>query len=195
MKTVNKTLLFIFLSFLFVSCGDEEKPVSSAPIQRKITQEYVYKVPIRGFSGRLGIENKFNSIRLADIIGEEAARNIVSADLQQAASYLEVKGLKKLEQAPTLKDFNIQIEENPAINFSGDCTPSSDLLATEFESDMRQSTPKVTDFIKAILDTYMRSNNKSAHLILSFAPTKDIFVTDSVNLEITITADYIYNTY
>jgi hypothetical protein len=188
MKTIYKALLFIPISFLFVACGGNEK----IPVQKKIAKEYHITVPIRGLRGQSVSEKELPSVYLADIIGEDAARNIVRADMQYADSYLEINGLKDLETPTTLKDFTIQIEGKTGVNF-GNCT-SNVVLATDFESDTKQSIQKVLDFIQDVLNTYTH-NNKSARLIVSFSSTETILEKDNVYLKIVIRADYIYNSY
>ena len=189
MKTIFKVLSFVLLSSVFASCGDD-KPT---PVQRKITKEYIFTAPIQGFKGNLVFVEDLTPIRLSDIIGSEAAKNIVRAEIQSAECYMEVRGLKKMSPSPALANFTIKIsEKNKEFNF-GNCAPILD-LATDFESDRKQSISKVLDLIKATLNTYTHSN-KSAHLILSYKPTENILPKDSVNLHIVITADYIYNTY
>ena len=191
MKILNKILLLIFAFFSLVSCGDDDKFVTTP---KQVTETYVFKVPIRGFQGRLGIEKEFPPIRLADIIGDEASRNLVGAEMQIAKCYLEIVGLKDLDNNPILKDFTIQIEGKgkSEVNF-GNCTSKPSLL-TDFESDESQSTLKFSNFIKSIFDTYT-GKARSANLILSYTPTEDIFVEDKVELRITITGTYTYNSY
>ncbi len=191
MKALNKILWFIFISSLLISCGDEGEKYVATPHQ--VTETYVFRAPIRGFQGRLGIENELEPIRLADIIGEQASQNLVNAEMQIADCYLEVRGLKSMENTPVLKDFTIQVEGRAGVNF-GNCTAKPS-LATDFESDRRQSIPKVSNFIKLIFDTYTGTTAKRANIVMSFTPTQDIFVEDNVELIITITGTYTYNTY
>jgi len=190
MKVLNKILLLIFIYSSFVSCSSDDDKFLTTP--KQVTETYVFKVPIRGFQGRLGIEKEFPPIRLVDIIGDEASRNLVSAEMQIADCFFEIRGLKDLDNNSVLKDFSIQIEGKSAVNF-GNCTPKPS-LATDFESDRRQSVPKFSNFIKSIFDTYT-SRARSANLILSYTPTVDILVEDKVELLITITGTYTYNSY
>ena len=189
MKTTFKVLFFIFLSAVFTSCGDD-KPT---PVQRKITKESIFEIPIQGIGGMFGTHKQIPPIRLSDIIGGEAAKNILKAEIQKADCYLEVRGLKELEKTTTLADFTIQIEGKPAVNL-GNCSPSSSLGINDFESDRKQSTDKFLNLVKAIVDTYTRGK-KSAYFTLSFMPTEHISLDDDVKLYIVITADYTYNTY
>ena len=189
MKTIFKMLFFVLLPFVFASCGDD-KPT---PVKRKITKESIFEIPIQGIKGMFGTHKQIPLIRLSDIIGEEAAKNILQAEIQKADCYLEVRGLKDLEKTTTLEDFTIQIEGKSAVNL-GNCSSSSSLGINDFESDRKQSTDKFLNLIKAIVDTYTHGK-KSAYFTLSFMPTEHISLDEDVKLYIVITADYTYNSY
>jgi hypothetical protein len=190
MKTVNKMLLFVSLSFLFVSCGEEEKPI---PIQKKIFKTHVYEVPIQGYQDQTITANKLPLIRLSDIVGEDIAQNTIGFEFQYVGCYIEIVGLKGMKSAPNLENFTLQIEGQPEVNL-GNCTPHP-VYKADFESDQIQLNDPIVNFIKALLDTYTRSNTRSARLILSFTPTENISEEDNVKLKISITANYIYNEY
>ena len=189
MKALKKILSLIFISSLFLACGDNGDNYTAVP--KQVTETHVFRIPIRGFAGQFVTEKELKPIALADIIGEDAARNLVRAEMQVADCYLEIRGLKNMENNPVLKDFTLEVGKTK-INF-GNCTTKPS-LAIDFESDRRQSTTKFSSFIKAVFDTYT-GKARRANLIMQFTPTEDIFVQDNVELVITITGTYSYNIY
>ncbi len=184
MKTFNIFSIFLIAVTFFTSCEKEEGT------ERQITKTYTYSQNIRGSEGVKG-EQSLPTLSLADVIGIEPARNLESADMQLADSYLEISGLNQLESPDTvavvLEDFTIKVGSRQGVNI-GDCTTDPQ-TANEFAPDVEQSTNEIINLIRNIF-TDMTSGNKSAQITVSFTPNVSITADDNVQLNISVGGTY-----
>jgi hypothetical protein len=181
----------MLMSSIFISCGDDNDEALPEKIPVNITKEYSYTYVIKGFSGDDASHK--DTIYLADIIGEFAAAKLTGADFQIADSYIIITGLKAMDTNPVLADFSLQSGNNTPV-FLGNCTAYAQ-FPTDFKSEIRQSTQKVSDFIKSVFLAYTTSKKKEAAIKIAYKPTKDILPSDGVKLTIVITGTYNYYTY
>ena len=186
MKVLNKILVLAFMATFFISCNDDSDP-ETIPFQ--VTEEYVYEWPIRGSEGISG-SYELGAINLADIIGKEAANRFKKGEMQIADSYMEITGLKAMNPSPVLIDFSLFLERGPSVKL-GDCTADAS-FPTDFASDKKQSTEKVSNFLRAVFAAYT-SKSKTAKITVSFKPTHDIAAGDNVAIKLVLTGTYYYD--
>jgi hypothetical protein len=190
MKIIKQIIwLPALMSLFFISCGDNDDPLpEKIPVQKKITYSHEYE--LEGLSKSAGVYFR-DTIYLADIIGESAADKLIKADFHIAESYLEVTGLKALSPSPILRSFSLQLENGSSILFDN-CTSNPQSI-NDLASDTKQSTPKVSEFIKSVFSTYT-SDKKKAVIKISYESTED-FMNENVYLTIVFTGTYNYYTY
>jgi len=190
MKTFNFFAVFLIATVLFASCKDEEEGTS-----RQVTKIYNYSQNIRGAEGVKG-ELTLPALNLADVIGIEPARNLESAGMHLADTYLEISGLNQLESTDTvvvvLEDFTIKVGSRQGVNI-GDFTTDPQ-APNEFASDEQQSTDLFVNIIRNIF-TDMTSGNKTATITVSFTPNVSISSSDNVQLNISFGGTYNYLVY
>lgn len=192
MKAINNlaAIAITLMSVFFISCGDDDNNPGPTPTPQKKTEVFNKSKVLRGFADS-HVSTEAFTIYLSDIIGEDAAHNFVSGERQLAECYIEVNGLRDKEPETILKDFSLKLNDNAPVVF-GDCRANANNV-NEFESDTKQSTQKVADFIQSVFESYTGSTKK-AIIEVSFTPTQDI-TTEDVSLKLVIKGDYIYNTY
>ncbi|HCE57392.1 MAG TPA: hypothetical protein DER09_06190 [Prolixibacteraceae bacterium] len=187
MKTLKIFSLILLVAALFTSCEKEDEGTPS-----QVTKTYEYSQILRGSKDINGTITDFPILTLANIIGEDAAKNFKSAEMQIASCYIEIDGLDQIT-APsgvaTLKDFTVQIGTHPAIVL-GDCKVQPQ-LQNEFGSDVSQSTAKFINIVTNIF-TDLTSGNKSAQIKVSFNPNVDIPASSNLRIKIVVSGTYHY---
>lgn len=187
MKTLKIFSLLLLVIALFTSCKKEDEGTPS-----QVTKSYEYIQILRGSKDINGTITDFPILTLANIIGEDAAKNFKSAEMQIASCYIEIDGLDQIT-APngvaTLKDFTVQIGTHPAIVL-GDCKVQPQ-LQNEFGSDVSQSTAKFINIVTNIFSD-ITSGNKSAQVKVSFNPNVDISASSNLRIKIVISGTYHY---
>lgn len=187
MKTLKIFASLFLVVTLFASCEEEDEGTP-----QQITKNYTYSQNIRGSEGVKG-ELPLAALSLADVIGIEPARNLESADMQLADTYLEISGLNQFDSLDTaavvLEDFTIKVGSRQGVNI-GDFT-TDPKTPNEWEPDEPQSTDEIINLIRNIFID-MTTGNKSAEITVSFTPNVNITSTDNVQLNISIRGTYNY---
>ncbi len=190
MKTFNLFAILLLAVMFITSCKEEDKGTP-----RQTTKTYSYTQNIRGSAGVKG-ELPLSTLTLTDVVGADIAKNLESAELQLADTYLEVSGLNQIESPDTvavvLKDFTIKVGTRTPVNL-GDCSTDAQGVI-EFESDVQQSSNKVVNLIQSIF-TDITTGSKNAQITVSFMPSADITSSENVQLVIHFGGIYHYVTY
>lgn len=188
MKTLKFFGLLLIATTILSSCKEDEDEGTPA----QITKTYEYSQILRGSKDINGTITDFPVLTLANVIGEDAAKNFKSAEMQIASCYIEIDGLDQItapDGVATLKNFTVQIGSHPAIVL-GDCKvqPQSQ---NEFGSDVSQSTAKFINIVTNIF-TDLTSGSKSAQVKVSFTPNIDISASSNLRIKIVIGGTYHY---
>lgn len=187
MKTSKLIGVLLIAATFLSSCKKEDEGTPS-----QITKTYEYSQILRGLKDINGTITDFPILTLANVIGEDAAKNFKSADMQIASCYIEIDGLDQItapDGVATLKNFTVQIGSHPA-TVLGDCKvqPQSQ---NEFGSDVSQSTAKFINIVTNIF-TDLTSGSKSAQIKVSFTPNVDISASNNLRIKIVIGGTYHY---
>ena len=187
MKTLKLIGVLLIAATILSSCKKDDEGTPS-----QITKTYEYSQILRGSKDINGTITDFPILTLANVIGEDAARNFKSAEMQMASCYIEIDGLDQIaapDGVATLKNFTVQVGSHPAIVL-GDCKvqPQSQ---NEFGSDVSQSTAKFINIVTNIF-TDLTSGSKSAQVKVSFTPNVDISASNNLRIKIVIGGTYHY---
>ncbi|MCY1722507.1 hypothetical protein OU798_19310 [Prolixibacteraceae bacterium Z1-6] len=188
MKTLKLLVLLVVMSAFISSCQSDE----NTGVPKQITTVYTYKGLLRNLEGVNG-ELVFNDFKLADIIGEDPAKNLESGEMQVASCSIEIEGLKNIEmpdgEEAILNNFTVTVGSNSPV-LLGNCMVEPN-AANEFASDIPQSTAK---FIGVISDIFsdLTKGTKNTALKVSFTPNVDITASSGVYLKIVIGGTYYY---
>jgi hypothetical protein len=173
--------------FFIASCKDKEDGT-----QRQLAQTFTYSQNIRGSAGVKG-ELPLPELKLADVIGDDTARNLTHAELQLAESYLEITGLGLVDSPDTvavvLEDFTIKVGTRQPVNLGNFST--APVGTNEMASDVKYSTNQVVNLVQNIF-TEITSGNKRTNITVSFMPNVDITSADNVQLRIHFGGVYYY---
>lgn len=187
MKTLKLFGLLVITATLLASCKKEDE---GTPTQ--ITKTYEYSQILRGSKDINGTITDFPILTLANVIGEDAAKNFKSAEMQIASCYIEIDGLDQItapDGVATLKNFTVQVGSHPAI-LLGDCKVQPQ-AQNEFGSDVAQSTTKFISIVTNVF-TDLTSGSKSAQVKVSFTPNVDISASSNLRIKIVIGGTYHY---
>lgn len=187
MKTQNIFSILLLSLILISACKESEEGTP-----RQTTQAYTYSQNLRGSAGVKG-ELPLPELKLADVVGDEIARNLKDAELQLAQSYLEISGLNNIVTPDTtavvLKDFTIRVGNRQAVNL-GDCSTDPQRI-NEFPSDVQLSTNEMVNIVQHVFSD-ITSGSKRANITVSFSPNVDITSADNVQLKIHFGGIYHY---
>lgn len=190
MKTFKLLGMLLIAATIFSSCKKEDEGTPS-----QITKTYEYSQILRGSKDINGTITDLPILTLANVIGEDAAKNFKSAEMQIASCYIVIDGLDQItapDGAATLKNFTVQVGSHPAI-LLGDCKVQPQ-LQNEFGSEVAQSTTKFINIITEIF-TDLTSGSKSAQIKVSFTPNVDISAANNLRIKIVIGGTYHYVVY
>ncbi|MDH6354422.1 hypothetical protein M2132_000750 [Dysgonomonas sp. PH5-45] len=187
MKTISKILMLTLMAVLFVSCGgDDDGPTM---IEKKETYTHIYKIPVEGIEYNPQTPRETN-IYLRDIIGEEGAKNIISADIIFLDSYVKLSGLNQIDTLVQVKDFTIKVGNNATtqIGTFANKENGSDIL-----SDMKLQNNIYLKTVEAVLSSLVKSKSKALPIALTYTPTATLTKgTVPVYLEISVSATFRY---
>ncbi len=190
MKSFNFFAILLVAVVIFTSCKEEDKGTP-----RQTTETYSYTQNLRGSAGVKG-ELPLPNLLLADVVGADVAKNLESAELQLADTYLEISGLNQIESPDTvavvLKDFTIKVGTRTPVVL-GDCSTDPQGI-NEFAADIQHSTNKVVNLIQSIF-TDITTGGKNTQITVSFTPNVDITSSDNVQLIIYFGGVYHYVTF
>lgn len=179
-------MLFI-AAILVSSCKKEDEGTP-----KQMTKTHTFSQVLVGTAGVKG-ELPASQIKLTEIIGADPAKNLETAEMQLANSYLEVSGLNQLEapegEAVELGDFTIKVGTRPGVNL-GTC--STDPQGTnEFAADEQQSTNEILGILQNVFAD-LTTGSKNSSITVSFTPNLSITSADNVQLKISIGGTYHY---
>jgi hypothetical protein len=187
MKTINFFAMLFIAAILVSSCKKEDEGTP-----KQMTKTHTFSQVLVGTAGVKGELPAFQ-IKLTEIIGADPAKNLETAEMQLANSYLEVSGLNQLEapegEAVELGDFTIKVGTRPGVNL-GTC--STDPQGTnEFAADEQQSTNEILGILQNVFAD-LTTGSKNSSITVSFTPNVSITSADNVQLKIFIGGTYHY---
>lgn len=187
MKTINFFAMLFIAAILVSSCKKEDEGTP-----KQMTKTHTFSQVLVGTAGVKG-ELPASQIKLTEIIGADPAKNLETAEMQLANSYLEVSGLNQLEapegEAVELGDFTIKVGTRPGVNL-GTC--STDPQGTnEFAADEQQSTNEIIGILQNVFAD-LTTGSKNSSITVSFTPNVSITSADNVQLKIFIGGTYHY---
>jgi hypothetical protein len=189
MKTMNK-IFGLFVSSMVVlsfnACGGDDGP-TAVPKSEIITHDFT--LPIQGIANQEQREIK-TTLTLSDAVGKDVADNLISTEFQRGDSPLKIDGLKAVTSTGKIQNLKIKVGSK---EFTlGTCTANPG--ANEFQTDVKLGDDKYTEVSKYVLEGL--TSAKKVDVYLTFTPTVTLTSESSpVNLIITVTGNYKYNTY
>jgi hypothetical protein len=179
------------MSLTAVVCVSCDKGEDFTYTTYEIEKEYTFTISLFGTEEISRIEQ----LPLSEIIGEEAAKKLIYAEVYPDSFFIAIEGLNALDPKPVLSNVIVSLKDPIALNnYPGQQPTIADreiFNLGNFTSDKKMSSGVVTYFFETLFYFYNHSIREPA-FIISAQSTSDFSASNNVKLHIMFKGKYGY---